>query len=211
MTEEKRKIDVALVEDDDEIRSMLEILIDRSPGFTCKLVFDNCEDAMEPLKQHLPDVVLMDVGLPGMNGIEGIKKLKESIPGTDFIMLTIREDQDTIFQSLCAGATGYLLKDTSPARLLAAIQEVYEGGSPMSPGIARKVAVSFQPQSPTPLSERETEILEKLCEGQNYTSIARVLFISGHTVRAHLKNIYRKLHVNSRAEVVKKALQDKLI
>ena len=211
MGEEPKKISVAIVEDDDEIRSMLEILVDRSAGFSCKLVFSNCEDAMEPVKKHLPDVVLMDIGLPGMNGIEGIKKLKESIPGTDFIMLTIREDEEAIFQSLCAGATGYLLKDTPPSRLISAIREVYDGGSPMSPSIARKITHSFHPQSPTPLSERETEILAKICEGQNYTTIATSLFISGHTVRAHLKNIYRKLHVNSRAEVVKKAMQDRLI
>lgn len=211
MSEDQKKISVAVIEDDDEIRSMLEILIDRSVGFICKLVFNNCEDAMDPLKKYLPDVVLMDIGLPGMSGIEGIRKLKESIPGTDFIMLTIREDEEAIFQSLCAGATGYMLKDTPPVRLLAAIQEVYEGGSPMSPSIARKITRSFHPQSPTPLSERETEILEKLCDGQNYTTIAASLFISGHTVRAHLKNIYRKLHVNSRAEVVKKAMKDHLI
>lgn len=211
MNDDQKKISVALVEDDDEIRSMLEILIDRSPGFSCKLVFSNCEDAIDPLKENLPDVVLMDIGLPGMNGIEAIRKLKENIPGTDFIMLTIREDEEAIFRSLCAGATGYLLKDTSPVRLLAAIQEVYEGGSPVSPSVARKINCSFHPQSPTPLSERETEILEKLCEGQNYTAIARSLYISGHTVRAHLKNIYRKLHVNSRAEVVKKAVKDRLI
>lgn len=211
MPDEPKTISVALVEDDDEIRSMLEILIDRSPGFSCRLVFNNCEEAIGSLKEESPDVVLMDVELPGMNGIEGIRKLKETIPDTDFIMLTIREDHDTIFHSLCAGATGYLLKDTSPVRLLAAIQEVYEGGSPMSPGIARKVTQSFHPQSKSPLSERETEILEKLCEGQNYTSIAQALYISGHTVRAHVKNIYCKLHVNSRAELVRKAMQDRLI
>lgn len=211
MTEEPKKISVAIVEDDDEIRNMLEILIDRTTGFTCKMVFSNCEDAIEPVKKYLPDVVLMDIGLPGMSGIEGIRKLKEAVPGTDFIMLTIREDEEAIFQSLCAGATGYLLKDTPPVRLLSAIQEVYDGGSPMSPSIARKITRSFQPQSPSPLSERETEILEKLCEGQNYTAIAQSLYISGHTVRAHLKNIYRKLHVNSRAELVRKAMQDRLI
>ncbi len=206
-----KDITVAIIEDDDEIRSMLEILVDRSPGFSCQLVFNNCEDAIEVLEKNLPDVVLMDIGLPGMSGIEGIRKMKASIPGTDFIMLTIREDQDAIFHSLCAGASGYLLKDTSPSRLLSSIQEVYEGGSPMTPSIARKVTRSFHPQSPSPLSGRETEILEKLCGGLNYMAIAESLFISGHTVRAHLKNIYRKLHVNSRAEVVKKAMQEKLI
>jgi DNA-binding NarL/FixJ family response regulator len=211
MTEHENDISVAIVEDDDEIRSLFELLIDRSPGFSCKLVFSNCESALEPIKKQLPDVVLMDIGLPGMNGIEGIRKLKESIPGTDFIMLTIREDEEAIFQSLCAGATGYLMKDTAPVRLLAAIQEVHEGGSPMSPGIARTITRSFQQQSLSVLTERETEILAKLCEGHNYNTIAQSLFISGHTVRAHIKNIYRKLHVSSRAEVVKKAMTNRLI
>lgn len=204
-------ISVAIVEDDSEIRELLETLIDRSPGFNCKLVFRDCESAFEPIKDNLPMVVLMDIGLPGMSGIEGIKQLKEAIPGTDFIMLTVRDDDEAIFQSLCAGATGYLLKDTPPPRLLAAIQEVHAGGSPMSPSIARIITHSFQPQSPSPLSERETVILGKLCEGHNYSVIAEELFISGHTVRAHIKNIYTKLHVNSRAEMVKKALHDKLI
>lgn len=204
-------ISVAIVEDDNEIRDLLELLIDRSPGFSCKHVFSDCESAIEPIKKHLPDVVLMDVELPGMTGIEGIKKLKESVPGTDFIMLTIREDDETIFQSLAAGATGYLLKDTPPTRLLSGIREVHEGGAPMSPNIARKITGSFHARSQSPLSERETVILEKLCEGKNYATIADALYISGHTVRAHIKNIYRKLHVNSRAEAVTKALKDKLV
>lgn len=207
----KKEISVAIIEDDNEIRQMLEKLIDHSTGFSCNLVFNSCEQAMDPVKNNLPDVILMDIGLPGMSGIEGIRLLKESIPGTDFIMLTIRDDDDAIFQSLCAGATGYLLKDTAPERLLTAIQEVHDGGSPISPSIARRITQSFQPQSPSPLSERETLILSKLCEGHNYSAIAEELFISGHTVRAHIKNIYTKLHVNSRAEMVKKALHDKLI
>lgn len=206
-----KTISVAIVEDDKEIRDLLELLIDRSPGFSCKHVFSDCENALEPIKKHLPDVVLMDVELPGMSGIEGIKKLKESVPGTDFIMLTIREDDDTVFKSLAAGATGYLLKDTPPTKLLAGIKEVYQGGSPMTSNIARKVTSSFHSNTSSPLSEREKEILEKLCDGQNYNAIADSLYISGHTVRAHIKNIYRKLHVNSRGEAVKKALKDKLV
>ncbi len=204
-------ISVAIVEDNNEIRDLLELLIDRSPGFSCKHVFKDCESAIEPIKKHLPDVVLMDVELPGISGIEGVKRLKESVPGTDFIMLTIREDDESIFQSLAVGATGYLLKDTVPTRLLAGIKEVHEGGAPMSPSIARKITDSFHSSSQSPLSERETEILEKLCQGQNYSTIADSLYISGHTVRAHIKNIYRKLHVNSRGEAVTKALKDKLV
>lgn len=211
MKEFQKTISVAIVEDDDEIRGLLEMLIDRSPGFTCKLVFRDCESAIEAIKKDLPEVVLMDVELPGMNGIDGVKILKESVPGTDFIMLTIRDDDETVFQSLAAGATGYLLKDTTPSQLLSSIREVHQGGSPMTSGIARKVTRYFQPKSKSPLTERETEILEELCKGQNYSSIADQFYISGHTVRAHIKNIYRKLHVNSRAEAVSKAIKDRLV
>lgn len=211
MANYQHTISVAIVEDDNEIRDLLELLIDRSPGFSCKHVFKDCESAIEPIQKHLPDVVLMDIELPGISGIEGVRRLKECVPGTDFIMLTIREDDESIFQSLAAGATGYLLKDTPPTRLLASIREVHEGGAPMSPNIARKITSSFHSRSQSPLSERETEILEKLCQGQNYSTIADSLYISGHTVRAHIKNIYRKLHVNSRAEAVTRALKDKLV
>jgi DNA-binding NarL/FixJ family response regulator len=204
-------INVAIVEDEDEIRELLEKIIDRSPGFSCKYAFKDCESAIEALKTAQPDVVLMDIQLPGMTGIEGLKVLKGILPAADFIMLTIRDEEETIFQSLCAGATGYLLKETPPVKLLAAITEVREGGSPMSPGIARKIALSFQPTQSNPLSERETEVLARLAEGENYSTIASKLFISGNTVRAHIKNIYRKLHVNSRAEAVILGLKQKFI
>jgi DNA-binding NarL/FixJ family response regulator len=204
-------IHVAIVEDEDEIRELFEKIIDRSPGFSCKDVFKVCEDALEPLLASMPDVVLMDIQLPGMNGIEGIKILKAGMPNTDFIMLTNRDEDDVVFQSLCAGATGYLLKDTPPVKLLAAIREVRQGGSPMSPGIARKIALSFQPATDNPLSEREMEVLGRLANGENYSTIAVKLFISGHTVRAHIKSIYRKLQVNSRAEAIITAIRQKLI
>ncbi len=153
----------------------------------------------------------MDIGLPSMSGIDGVKILKQAQPNVDFIMLTIQDDDESVFNSLCAGATGYLLKDTPPAKLLNSIKEVREGGSPMSSTIARKIFKSFMRDSNSPLTKRETEILQKLCEGENYKTIADSLVISGHTVRAHIKNIYQKLHVNSRAGAVKKAIQDRLI
>jgi len=204
-------IHVAIVEDEDEIRGLLEQIIDRSPGFACKHVYKDCESAIESIKEAGPDVVLMDIQLPGISGIEGIKLLKGEMPDTDFIMLTIRDEEDIIFQSLCAGATGYLLKETPPVKLLAAIREVREGGSPMSPGIARKIAVSFHPASENPLTPREKEVLARLTYGENYASISDKLFISGNTVRAHIKNIYRKLQVSSRAEAVVAAIKKKLI
>ncbi|HRX95700.1 MAG TPA: response regulator transcription factor [Bacteroidales bacterium] len=207
----EKDIIVAIVEDEDEIRELLEAIIDRSPGFTCKHVFKDCESALNPLKSIKPDVVLMDIQLPGISGIEGIKLLKPELNDTDFIMLTIRDEDEMVFESLCAGATGYLLKDTPPVRLLNAIKEVREGGSPMSPGIARKIVISFQPSRSNPLTEREQEVLENLAKGENYTTISEKLFISGNTVRAHIKNIYRKLEVNSRAAAVNTAIKQKLI
>jgi DNA-binding NarL/FixJ family response regulator len=204
-------ISVAIIEDDDEIRELLVYIIDKSPGFSCQLSFKDCESSFEDLTWSCPDVVLMDIDLPGMNGISGVKTLKPQIPDTDFIMLTICEDDETIFSALKAGATGYLLKDTSPVKLLSSITEVRAGGAPMSPGIARKIAGNFQPKSDNPLSERETEILQKLCKGLNYSNIADELFISGNTVKAHIKSIYKKLQVNSRAEAVLKAYNDRLL
>ncbi len=209
MTEEI--IHVAIVEDEDEIRGLLEQIIDRSPGFSCKHVYKDCESAIESIKTAMPHVVLMDIQLPGMSGIEGVKILKSGLPDTDFIMLTIRDEGEVVFESLCAGATGYLLKETPPVKLLAAIREVREGGSPMSPGIARKIAISFQPSKDNPLTEREKEVLARLAVGENYSTISTRLFISGNTVRAHIKNIYRKLQVNSRAAAVIAAIKQKLI
>lgn len=204
-------ITVAIVEDDDEIRNLLKILIDNSPGFSCKQSYSTCESAIEAIDNHPPDVVLMDIELPGINGIEGVKQLKHRMEQTDFIMLTIRDDDESIFQSLAAGSTGYLLKDTPPSNLLASIREVYEGGSPMSAAIARKVTQYFRPVVSSRLSDREIEILQLLCEGKNYTQIANKIFISGHTVRNHIKNIYQKLHVHSRAEAVNKAIKNRFV
>ena len=204
-------LQVAIVEDDSEIRSTLGLIIDSTDGFCCQQLYNDCETAVKDLPNDPPDVVLMDIDLPGMSGIEGVKKLKASIPKTDFIMLTIHSEDESIFDSICAGATGYLLKSTPPSNLLNAIHEVHEGGSPMSAAIARRVITSFRIAPSSPLSERETEILARLCEGENYKVIADALFVSGHTVRSHIKNIYKKLHVNSRAEAVTKALKDKLI
>ncbi len=204
-------LQVAIVEDDSEIRTTLGLIIDSTDGFCCQQLFNDCETAIKELPKDKPDVVLMDIDLPGISGIEGVKKLKASMPDTDFIMLTIHSEDASIFDSICAGATGYLLKSTPPTQLLHAIQEVHEGGSPMSAEIARRVVSSFRIASSSPLSERETEILRRLCDGENYKVIADALFVSGHTVRSHIKNIYKKLHVNSRAEAVKKAMKDKLV
>ncbi len=208
----KEIIHVAIVEDDDEIRQTLALIINGTPGYHCKHTFIDCESANKELPNLYVNVVLMDIELPGISGIDGIKQLKPQMPNTDFIMLTIKQDDNSIFDSLCAGASGYLMKDTPPSELLRSITEVYKGGSPMSTNIARKVIQSFQISTPpSPLSGRETEILQLLCKGMNYRSIAEQLYLSAHTVKSHIKNIYKKLHVNSRAEAVSKAIKDKLI
>ena len=204
-------IKVAVVDDDGEIRQLLTVIIDGSPGYSCRQSYNDCETAVEGILSDPPDVVLMDINLPGKSGIEGVSLLKEKLPGTDFIMLTIKDDDESVFDSICAGATGYLVKDTPPAVLLESIKEVHRGGSPMSEAIARRIVSSFKKKSDSPLTERETEILQKMCDGYNHRDIAETLFISSDTVRAHIKNIYRKLHVHSRAEVVKKAIKDRLI
>lgn len=204
-------IHVAIVEDDDEIRQTLALIINGTPGFYCKHTFTDAESAVVELPNLYAHVVLMDIELPGISGIEAIRKLKAKLPATDFLMLTVRADDESVFNSICAGASGYLMKDTPPSELLKSIEEVQKGGAPMSANIARKVIHSFHNFQPSPLSERETEILKKLSEGMNYRSIADEIFLSPHTVKTHIKNIYKKLHVNSRAEAVKKAIEDRLI
>lgn len=207
----EKEIQVAIIEDDNEIRQLMTLIIDGSPGYVCKHSYSSCEMALGPLKKSPPNVVLMDIDLPGISGIEGVKLLKENMPEIDCLMLTVQDDDDSIFNSLCVGATGYLLKETAPTDILKAIKEVYNGGAPMSASIARRIISSFKPEKETVLSVREAEILRHLCDGENYKVIAEKLHISGHTVRSHFKNIYKKLHVSTRAEAVKKAISNKLI
>ncbi len=207
----KETIYVAIVEDDREIRQLLTLIIDGSPGYACKQSFNDCESAIPAIEKNPPDVLLMDIDLPGISGIEGVRQIKEKQADIDCIMLTIKEDDESVFESICAGATGYLVKDTPPVALLEAIRDVYSGGAPMSASIARRVIGSFKKPAESPLTTRETEILNLLCDGENYKTIADKLFISGDTVRAHIKNIYRKLQVNSRAEAVKKAIKNRLV
>jgi DNA-binding NarL/FixJ family response regulator len=205
-------INVAIVEDHDDIREGLTVLINSSDGFRCVATYSSAEAALEDLPEQEPDVVLMDIGLPGMSGIECIQVLKARHPELQIIMLTVYEDDDKIFNSLVAGASGYILKKTPPNKLLEAIRELHNGGSPMSPQIARKVVQTFQsmraPSHATePLSKREQEILSYLAKGHLYKEIAATLHISVETVRTHLRNIYDKLHVRTRTEAVLKYLQ----
>lgn len=202
-------ISVAIVEDNHDIRSAMELLINGSEGYACIGAFNNAEMALEKVPQLLPNVVLMDFNLPGMNGIECIARLKVEFPDMQFMMLTVYEDDDKIFMALEAGASGYILKKTSPGDLLDAIRELHDGGSPMSSQIARRVVAYFQKQAkPNPaleaLTSREKEILDQLSKGFLYKEIAGNLFISIETVRRHVHNIYEKLHVRSRTDAVNK-------
>jgi DNA-binding NarL/FixJ family response regulator len=199
-------ITVAIVEDIKEIREGLQLLIDNSDNFSCKEVYGFGEDALKGLPTSQPDVVLMDINLPGINGIDCIKQLKLQCPHTQFIMSTVYEDDDSIFESLKAGATGYLLKKTEPLKILDAINEVYGGGSPMSSQIARKVIASFQVKNGVEdiLTPKEKQILKALSKGLRYKEIASEMQISIETVRSHVRRIYEKLQVQSRTEALNK-------
>jgi len=210
-------IRVVIFEDNSLLRDSLYQLINGSPGLTCTGVFANCEDIIFNIKKTNPDVVLMDIQMPGKDGIEGVKIIKQHFPEVKIIMQTVVEDDDKIFASICSGASGYLLKNTTPTRLLQAIVEVYEGGAPMTPAIAGKVLEKFRRQSPASsaelkdLSIREKEILECLVEGMSYKMIASSCNISIDTVRFHIRHIYEKLHVSSKSEAVAKALRKNII
>jgi DNA-binding NarL/FixJ family response regulator len=208
-------INVVIIEDNEQYRNGLIQLIDGTPGYACTGAFADCEKALPQICDLLPDVILMDIGLPGMSGIEGVKAIKPLFPEIEILMLTIYEDDDKVFQSLYAGASGYLLKKTPPAKILEAIEEIHAGGAPMSARIARRVLDVFHKKTPADeadqLSPREKDILKLLVEGLSHKAIAERLFISPHTVRTHLKNIYEKLHVHSKSEAAVKAVKDDLI
>jgi DNA-binding NarL/FixJ family response regulator len=205
-------IKVAIVEDNEKIRAGLAVLVDGSPSFTCVATYANAEDALEHLPRKKPDVVLMDIGLPKMSGIECVERLKERAPEIQVMMLTVYEDDDRIFKSLIAGASGYILKNTMPAELFESIKDIHNGGSPMSNLIARRVVRTFQQMGTSSkelenLSGRETEILSYVAKGYQDKEVAEKLFLSVETVRKHLRNIYQKLHVRSRTEAVLKFLK----
>ncbi len=211
-------IKVVIVEDNTTIREGLAALISGTSGYECISAYGDCESFLQELPNIEVDVALMDIGLPGMNGIEGVKKARKINPGLNILMLTVYKESNVVFEALCAGACGYLVKNTPPIKLLEAIKEVYEGGSPMSSMIARQVITVFQQNSPASfskeefgLSDREKEVLNKLSEGDNYQQIADSLFISVDTVRHHIRNIYKKLHVHSQSEAVAKAIRKGLI
>jgi DNA-binding NarL/FixJ family response regulator len=207
-------ITVSIVEDNDQLRGTLARVINRAEGFRCVGDHPSAEAALEALPVEKPQVVLMDINLPGMNGVECVRKLKELLPATHVIMLTVYEDTENIFNALAAGATGYMLKRTPRTELLSAIQDVLSGGSPMTAHIARKVVQSFQRSSSTlqpaeeaSLSPREKEVLDFLAQGFLYKEIAERLGISYETVHTYIRRIYEKLQVRTRTEAVAKFLR----
>ena len=209
-------IRVALIEDQRTIREGLTTLIDNTPDLNCSGSFASMEEALPRIKADVPDVVLADVGLPGMSGIEGIRILKERHPALPILMLTVYKDDDRIFQAVCAGARGYLLKKTPPARLLEGLREIVNGGAPMSPEVARRVLETFQQVRPPEyvdyhLTPHELRLLRLLVEGHNYKTAAHEVGATVHAVSFHMKNIYEKLQVHSKSEAVAKAFREHLI
>jgi DNA-binding NarL/FixJ family response regulator len=209
-------IKVAIVEDHQKFREALEFLLNNTPGYQCVGSFRSMEEALEKIRFNLPDVALVDIGLPGMSGVEGVRILKERYPSVVLLMNTVYDDDERIFQALCAGASGYLLKKTPPARLIESLNEAIAGGAPMSPEVARRVLDIFRQISPPEhedyqLTPHELRLLKLLTEGHSYKTAATELGVSVKTISFHLQKIYEKLQVHSKSEAVAKALRNRLV
>jgi DNA-binding NarL/FixJ family response regulator len=209
-------IAVAVIEDQRVIRDGLAALVDGTEGFRCVGAWRSVEEALPAIGGAEPHVLLLDIGLPGVTGIEGLPLLKERCPRLLTLILTVYDDDERIFNALCAGALGYLLKKTPPARLLEAVREVTEGGAPMTPAVARRVIALFRDVRPPPaadhgLTPHETRVLKLLAEGHSYRTAAEELGVTAHTVSFHLRHIYEKLAVHSKSEAVAKALRHRLL
>ncbi len=214
-------IRVAVFEDNKLVRDSFEAILNGTDGFICSGSFSSCNNLIHDVKRSQPDVILMDIEMNGMNGIDATRKINQEFPIVKILIQTVFEDDDKIFSAICAGASGYMLKKTSPAKLIEATREVYEGGAPMSPGVATKVLYLFQKFVPSQqksatdessnLSKREKEILLLMMEGDNYHIIAEKCFLSYDTVRTHVRSIYKKLHVTSVNQAIVKAFKQRLI
>jgi len=207
---------IGIIEDQPKIREGLRSLIDGTEGYRCVGSFGSMEEALAKIAHELPDVLLVDIGLPGMSGIEGIRRLKDQHPKLAMLMLTVYDDDRRILDALCAGACGYLLKKTPPARLLECLHEVVGGGAPMSPEVARRVVALFREIRPPEqaghhLTPHEIRILTLLVEGHNYKTAADELGVSINTIRFHMRSIYDKLQVHSKSEAVSKALRNRIV
>ncbi|MFL6277467.1 MAG: response regulator [Blastocatellia bacterium] len=209
-------IRVTIIEDRREIREGLAMLINGTAGYQCIGAYRSMEEALERIRQPLPDVVLLDIGLPGMSGIEGLRVLKERYPDMRLLILSVYDDDERIFDAMCAGASGYLLKKTPPLKLLESLREAVQGGAPMSPEVARRVISLFREIRPPEranynLTPHETRLLKLFVKGHNYKTAAQELNVTVHTISFHLRSIYEKLQVHSKSEAVAKALQDRLV
>lgn len=204
-------IRVTIIEDDETIREGYAYLIDQTPGYKVISHYASVEDALKKLEKDDPDVLLLDVELPGISGIDALPRIKKLIPEAYILILTVYEQDTLIFRALGNGASGYLTKNTPPERIITSIHEVMEGGGPMSAHIARMVIQSFQRNEQSPLTRRETEILEQISTGKSRKRIAEELFIDLETVKSHIKNIYHKLNVHSKADAIKTARDNKFI
>ena len=214
--EQQSDIKTLIIEDQRELREGLQTLINFTPGFKSIGAFRTAEEAITRAKYDQPDVVLTDIGLPGMNGIEGTRKLKELYPNLIILVLSVYDDDERIFDALCAGACGYLLKRTPPSQLLDNIREAVTGGAPMSPEVASRVIRLFREFRPPErvdydLTPHETRILKLLVDGYNFTTAAKKLGVSYNTIKYHMTNIYDKLQVHSKTDAVTKALQNRLL
>jgi DNA-binding NarL/FixJ family response regulator len=213
---ETNDIKIAIVEDQREMREGLQTLINFTPGFKSIGAFRSMEEALARLRHEKPDVVLSDIGLPGMDGIEGIRRIKEMYADATILMLSVYDDDDRIFDALCAGASGYLLKHTPPTRLLECLREAVSGGAPMSPEVASKVITLFRDIRPPEradyeLTPHETRLLKLIVDGHNFASAGEKIGVKYSTVKFHMQNIYYKLQVHSKSEAVAKALRDRLV
>lgn len=209
MTLEETKI--TIVEDNDVVRDGFALLISSVSQHQVVNTYATCEEAIKNLSQDQPDIILMDLELPGMHGVEGIRKIKKLLPETNILVISVHTNSELVFQALCSGASGYITKNAGHSKILDAITEVKKGGAPMSSQIARMVVQSFQKNTDSPLTSRETEVLELLAKGKSYSAIANDLFVHKETIKSHIKNIYGKLQVNSKADAIEKAIKQRLI
>ena len=216
VTQNGDAIRVMLIEDQRDVREGLAVLINGSSGFRCIASFRTMEEALRATERELPDVILTDIGLPGMSGVEGTRVLKERHPDLPIVALTVYDDDEDVFDALCAGASGYLLKNTPPARLLESLREVASGGAPMSPEVARRVINLFREFRPPErashrLTPQESGLLKLIIDGHSYKTAGAELGVSVSTISFHLQNIYSKLQVHSKSEAVAKALRERLV
>lgn len=202
---------IVIVEDDDVIRESYRVIVDSALNYKVVGSYSSCEECLKHIRRVLPDIILMDIGLPGMNGVEGTAQVKKILPYIEIIMITVHEDTDLVFEALRSGASGYISKSSNFIELLNALDEILKGGAPMSTKIARMVVNDFHKNNHSPLSDRETEVLLLISKGKTYSQIGDELEISRETAKTHTKNIYKKLHVKKKSDAISKALEDKMI